>query len=230
MANTVYMSKTGLIGGEVTKLDSIDGAGLVDGDAAFVNVSNVQYIYRLDADSAAAESSPNIIAPDTNPGDKRWILQAPQGALNPLFYAYLTNTATDVTGDGTSYEMVGAIWTEVYDTNDCFSNGIFTAPHDGLYRFDCNLYIGGITSSHISYSLSPRIIPIQSYNSMAYMNLYAVSNLGVYHQTASQVIRLAESDEVSLEIQVAGGTKVIDIFGRGIQPFDYSYFSGHRIA
>lgn len=75
MANTVYMSKTGLTGGEATKLDSIDGAGLVDGDAAFVNVSNVQYIYRLDADSAAVESSPNIIAPDTNAGNKRWILQ-----------------------------------------------------------------------------------------------------------------------------------------------------------
>jgi hypothetical protein len=76
MANTVYMSKTGLIGGEATKLDSIDGAGLADNDAAFVNVANVQYIYRLDADSGAAESSPNIIAPDTNPGDKRWILQS----------------------------------------------------------------------------------------------------------------------------------------------------------
>jgi hypothetical protein len=75
MANTVYMSKTGLTGGQATKLDSIDGAGLVDNDAAFVNVSNVQYIYRLDADSGAAESSPNIIAPDTNAGNKRWILQ-----------------------------------------------------------------------------------------------------------------------------------------------------------
>ena len=75
MANTVYMSKTGLTGGEATKLDSIDGTGLVDNDVAFVNVTNVQYIYRLDADSGAAESSPNIIAPDTNAGDKRWILQ-----------------------------------------------------------------------------------------------------------------------------------------------------------
>jgi hypothetical protein len=80
MANTVYMSKTGLIGGEATKLDSIDGAVLVDNDAAFVNVSNVQYIYRLDADSGAVESSPNIIAPDTNPGTKRWILQGLNGA------------------------------------------------------------------------------------------------------------------------------------------------------
>jgi hypothetical protein len=80
MANLVFMGKTGLTGGEATKLDSIDGATLTDNDAAFVNVSNVQYIYRLDADSGAAESSPNIIAPDTNPGTKRWILQGLNGA------------------------------------------------------------------------------------------------------------------------------------------------------
>jgi hypothetical protein len=30
--------------------------------------------YSLDHDSAAAESSPSVIAPDTNPGNKRWIL------------------------------------------------------------------------------------------------------------------------------------------------------------
>ena len=56
MANVVYMSKTGLTGGEATKLDSIDGAGLVVGDVAFVTVSNVQYIYKWAA-STAAESS-----------------------------------------------------------------------------------------------------------------------------------------------------------------------------
>lgn len=97
MANTVYMSKTGLIGGEATKLDSIDGAGLVDGDAAFVNVSNVQYIYRLDADSAAAESSPNIIAPDTNPGDKRWILQNILSSA-PVLGTPASGTLTNCTG------------------------------------------------------------------------------------------------------------------------------------
>jgi len=80
MANLVFMGKTGLTGGEATKLDSIDGATLTDNDVAFVNVANVQYIYRLDADSGAAESSPNIIAPDTNPGTKRWLLQGLNGA------------------------------------------------------------------------------------------------------------------------------------------------------
>ena len=93
MANVVYMSKTGLIGGEATKLDSIDGSGLTIGDVAFVSVSNVQHIYKWAA-SMAAESSPDVIAADANGGDNRWLLQKFYGTIpsgtKMLFYA---NTA-----------------------------------------------------------------------------------------------------------------------------------------
>ena len=68
--------KEALIGGASNALDSIDGTLLNDLDFAFVLASNIFYIYTLDADSAAAESSPNVIKPDDNAGDKRWILQA----------------------------------------------------------------------------------------------------------------------------------------------------------
>jgi len=75
MANKIYYSKTGLIGGAGTDLDSIDGSGLVDGDFAFVAAAGILYVYKLDDDSGAAESSPAIIAPDANAGNKRWLLQ-----------------------------------------------------------------------------------------------------------------------------------------------------------
>lgn len=74
MAITNYV-KTALTGGTSAALDSVDGAPLLDGDRAFVCVANVLYYYLLDDDSAAAEASPRIISPDTNAGDKRWILQ-----------------------------------------------------------------------------------------------------------------------------------------------------------
>ena len=74
MAKTGYV-KTVLTGGGASALDGISGAVLLDGDFAFVGVGNLAYFYILDADSAAAESSPDIIAPDTTPGNKRWILQ-----------------------------------------------------------------------------------------------------------------------------------------------------------
>ena len=71
---TVYI-KTALLGGTTNSVDGIDGADLLDGDFAFTTISGVLYHHVLDDDSAAAEFSPDIIAPDQNPGDKRWILQ-----------------------------------------------------------------------------------------------------------------------------------------------------------
>lgn len=63
-----------LIGGGTGALDAIDGADLADLDMAVVTTLTATYRYSLDADSAAGEASPTIIAPDANAGDKRWIL------------------------------------------------------------------------------------------------------------------------------------------------------------
>ena len=93
---TVYI-KTALLGGTTNAIDGIDGADLLDGDFAFATISNVLYHYVLDDDSAAAESSPDIIEPDQNPGDKRWILQEPSPATVAANTAKNTNVpiATD---------------------------------------------------------------------------------------------------------------------------------------
>jgi len=74
---TIYEGFTALTGGTATALDSVDGDSLVDGDRAYVMAGGNFYPYLLDADSGAAESSPQVIAPDTNAGTKRWILQSP---------------------------------------------------------------------------------------------------------------------------------------------------------
>lgn len=73
MSVTVY-KKTALTGGAASALDSVDGAGLLKDDMAFVTVSNYLYTYILDDANSSAESSPSIISPDTNAGTKRWVL------------------------------------------------------------------------------------------------------------------------------------------------------------
>ncbi len=74
MATRIY-GATSLTGGGVGALDSIDGSILNDQDACFVKTSNTGfYLYHLDELSGAAESSPWVIAPDTNPGSLRWLL------------------------------------------------------------------------------------------------------------------------------------------------------------
>jgi len=72
--HTAYY-KTSLTGGGASALDGIDGAKLNNDDFAFVLYDGEEYVYKLNATSGASESVPDIIAPDVNAGDKRWILQ-----------------------------------------------------------------------------------------------------------------------------------------------------------
>ena len=64
---------TSLTGGGIGALDSIDGASLAEGDIAIGADSSDAYMFRLNATSGAAEASPEIISPDSNAGNKRWI-------------------------------------------------------------------------------------------------------------------------------------------------------------
>jgi len=108
--DVIAYKKTGLIGGTVSDLDSIDGDTLNNDDFAFVMTADKFYAYALNATSGAAESSPDIIAPNTNAGDKRWILQpwlsgttARYGLLKLATVAMAiagTDTATAITPEG----------------------------------------------------------------------------------------------------------------------------------
>lgn len=71
---TIYY-RTALTGGGATALDEEDGANLVDGDVAIVLYNGDLYVYLMDADGGAVESSPTVIVPDTNPGTINWVLQ-----------------------------------------------------------------------------------------------------------------------------------------------------------
>lgn len=75
MANNAYWV-TSLTGGGAGALDAIDGDDLTGDDVAlaFDTTNKILRPYFLDANSGATESSPDVIAPDSNAGDKRWIL------------------------------------------------------------------------------------------------------------------------------------------------------------
>lgn len=73
MANTYR--RYALTGGTSGSLDDLDGSNLAGGDMAITVGSDDRiYFHKLDASSGETESSPDIIAPDTNAGTKRWIL------------------------------------------------------------------------------------------------------------------------------------------------------------
>lgn len=78
MAATKFYPCTSLTAG-VGGLKSIDGTNLTDKDAAFVGGDGHGGFYELDVDSGLTEAIPNIVAPTSNAGDKRWILVRPGG-------------------------------------------------------------------------------------------------------------------------------------------------------
>ena len=77
--------RSGLTGGTVTDLDGIPAGWTKDGDVAIVVVNSTQtvYFYTLEDSSGAAESSPDIIAPDdVGASNKRWLLASVYGAAS----------------------------------------------------------------------------------------------------------------------------------------------------
>lgn len=69
-------SRSELTGGGSNALDGIDGDILVEGDRAIVINDSYAYFYYLNETSGESESSPQVIEPDDNADDKRWILQS----------------------------------------------------------------------------------------------------------------------------------------------------------
>jgi hypothetical protein len=69
----------------------------------------VIYNYILDDDSGATESSPDVIAPATNPGNKRWILQSHRSATaTAKGIVELDTDAEAVTGEDTERALTAA--------------------------------------------------------------------------------------------------------------------------
>ena len=114
MANYIY-GAVALIGGGTGSLDSIDGTDLAGGDAAIVFTSSATYIYSLDESSGGTESSPDLITPDANEGNKRWILVSSRAAESSLDVTDF-NTILDANDD----DVQKALDTidDMFSTND----------------------------------------------------------------------------------------------------------------
>lgn len=103
-----------LTGGGIGAMDKIHGSLLNDQDKCFVVTETAVYVYNLDEDSAEAEDSPKIIAPDseiTGGGDKRWrllgkITDSREGRQSLSISQTSTNISFDFDFDDTNFQVV----------------------------------------------------------------------------------------------------------------------------
>ena len=142
---------------------------------------------------------------------------------HPAFRANITSTVNNVTGDNTTYNTNAAIWTEIYDQNSDFSDGTFTAPVTGKYHFDIVLSLTGVSSANhlnstITLTASNRSTTFYKSPGADYNN-----SLGGVTYSLSIDVDMDAADTAYWRVNVAGGSKTIDIFSTTVT-------SGHLIC
>lgn len=103
MAN--FFGAVALIGGADGALDDILDTDISDGDGAIVidATNNILYAYTYDSSSSASEASPDVIKPDSNAGNGRWLLvKAYTAGIQLVDGAAITEISTDGTFAGNS--------------------------------------------------------------------------------------------------------------------------------
>ena len=126
------------------------------------------------------------------------------------FYAYITNLVENETGDGTSYDVLGSIWTEVFDNGNDFVNGTYTAEVSGTYIFGVMWGLGGITSSHTLAYFS--LVTSNVTHSLSSHNPYVYAAGVNRRMTTTMLAEMDAGDTAFPKVIVENGSKVIDIF------------------
>lgn len=160
--------------------------------------------------------------------DSNGIVTKPE---QPAFLAYLSATANNVTGDGTSYTV--ACNTEVFDQGSDYDNAstyTFTAPVTGRYLFFGNTYfVNDPTSGGNTYSF--KIIT----SNRTYFALYINSrrNMAGFYgdqdaiaQGSAYFADMDAGDTAYLVSQNYNGSKVDDVYGGNC----YTWFGGYLVC
>ena len=138
--------------------------------------------------------------------------QASGGLPAVRFQANLSGTDTNVTGDGTNFQLgSGNAFTLVFNTGSAFTTGgVFTAPTTGTYFFFFGITTGDTTVAHTTWS--PIITTTANAFTIAYINGFVnVGAGGFMGVNGSAFCQMTAGDTCTFNIIVSGGTKVVDI-------------------
>ena len=152
----------------------------------------------------------------------------------PAFYAYLNNSVTSVTGDGTRYTIIFNATTFDQANNFNTSTGTFTAPKTGIYQFNYTIKMSNLSASYtIAYSqltvsgtsaAAYQLFDVNAANCRDANNSLALSG--------SITVKMTSTDTATIFIAVVNGTKTVNIVGETIASLDgeQSSFSGFLVA
>lgn len=146
--------------------------------------------------------------------------------LQPCFFAYVTTTINNVTGDGTVYTVI--FDTEAYDQGNNFNLGTstFTAPVTGRYLFEFTCSVGGGTT------ITPAVIKITTTGLTVEKNMQlnaALSTTTVNSNMAVIINMTAGNTAIFTVTTTDSGGKIDDVLGLN-SGSARTYVSGHLVA
>lgn len=149
-------------------------------------------------------------------------------ALTPsaAFAAYLSTAQTNVTGDGTIYQLI----CDAQDTSSPNYNpttGVFTADKNGFYQFSGSVNLFNLTSGMTSMKLwlftTSNTYVIDGNNPFA-----GQDGFGDFTSIGSATVWLNAGDTVDLGIEVDGGPKQVGIYSSSNPIF--AFFGGSYLG
>ena len=146
------------------------------------------------------------------------------GGLTPAFSAYVSSNINDVTGDGTTYNII--FDSEDFDIGSDFNTttGLFTAPSTGKYMFSGSVRLGnqsGSTIGVMNIKLSSSSKPFWEGNPANGVT----SNGIVMVRPFSYILDLTAADTVGVNVVAYSGSGKVDDVMNNI-----TYFSGYLIG
>lgn len=153
-----------------------------------------------------------------------------KAAGQPAFFAYLGTTVTNATGDGTAFVLgTTTALTKVTDQGgDLNTNGTFTAPVTGLYRFSCYFALGNLGVSTGSLGI------LRTTGGDYYLSALAGTTMqntttATLNFGGSTLIPMTAGQTATAVVLGYGTTKTLSVVSGGANPFT-SYFSGNLVC
>jgi len=127
----------------------------------------------------------------------------------PLFSAYVHSIQTDVTGDGTQYNITGFIWTEIKDQGGVFYNGTFTAPVTGMYKTGGMIGLAGIGTKHTEFD--GNLWTSNGYYTLINGDPHFMAGNTFLVVPFSLIFDMDANDTAYLFVRVHNNTKIVDV-------------------
>jgi hypothetical protein len=137
------------------------------------------------------------------------IINATGSVTTNGFFVYLTNTISNVTGDGTVYTVV--FDTVVTNPGGGYSTltGLYTAPTTGLYSFSSTIFYNGIDTTGWTDVISSFTGSVYSYRATQFSNLTTGTAATPVCLTTSAILFMTAGDTMGSSMAAFGGPKVI---------------------